>query len=160
MIKSFIHPIIDYHPVWIIVIFTRSHFSLCCRHTLKLFWWGDCTILLWRNSAKLQETDCSKNHKIGGLIVIKAYLGTGHRPEASGACRFTLHKLKYVWKFCALNFEIVAVVRRCIRFFLFSCSEIVFKLWASGILFLRFRKIITTYNPFKCQIPNDWKMEQ
>ena len=31
--KSFIHPIIDYHPVWIIVIFTRSHFSLCCRHS-------------------------------------------------------------------------------------------------------------------------------
>ena len=35
MIKSFIHPIVDYRPVWIIVIDTRFHFSLCCGHTLK-----------------------------------------------------------------------------------------------------------------------------
>ena len=81
MIRPFLHPIIDYR-VWKIVIFTRSHFSLCCRHTLKRLSWGDCTILLWRNFAKTHETDHSNQKTLldlllpGNLLFLRPYWPT------------------------------------------------------------------------------------
>ena len=67
MIKCFSHPIIDYR-VRITVIFTRYHFSLCCRHNSEELCNLAADSVRKINSTNLKRSNCSKNHDIEELL--------------------------------------------------------------------------------------------